>query len=229
MNELIKVTERGGEQLVSARELHEFLEIGKDFSTWFKDRVEKYGFEEGLDFSPILGNLTESMGRPRKEYIIKLDMAKELSMVEGNEKGSQARKYFIACERKLKEITTPKLPQTYAEALLEAGRLALELEQAKPKVEYYDKVLDTSSEFTTTQIAKELSMTARHLNDVLKLEKVQFKQNNQWLLYKEYQNKGYTKTRTTIYFDSHGEEQSKHSTVWTERGRQFIHDLVEDL
>ena len=167
----------------------------------------------------------------------KSSQGKDIPMFTMGREGAMqiATRYSAVIRRKLiirldeLENATPKLPQTYAEALLEAGRLALELEQAKPKVEYYDKVLDTSSEFTTTQIAKELSMTARHLNDVLKLERVQFKQNNQWLLYKEYQNKGYTKTRTTIYFDSHGEEQSKHSTVWTERGRKFIHDLVEDL
>ena len=87
MNELIKVViNENNEQIVSARDLHEFLEIGKDFSTWFKDRVEKYGFEEGEDFSTILGNITESTGRPKKEYIIKMDMAKELAMIENNEK-----------------------------------------------------------------------------------------------------------------------------------------------
>ena len=56
-------------------------------------------------------------------------MAKELSMVEGNEKGSQARKYFIACEKKLKEVSIPKLPQTYKEALLELIRVEEEKEQ----------------------------------------------------------------------------------------------------
>lgn len=58
--ELIKITQNEkNEQTVNARDLHEFLEMGKDFSTWFKDRVEKYDFEEGEDFSPILGNITE--------------------------------------------------------------------------------------------------------------------------------------------------------------------------
>ena len=104
MTELVKVEVRNGEQLVSARELHGFLEVKRDFSTWIKDRIEKYSFEEGVDFSPILGNSAESMGRPRIEYALKISMAKELSMVENNEKGSVARKYFIECERKLKEL-----------------------------------------------------------------------------------------------------------------------------
>ncbi len=108
---LVKIFGNSG---VRPRDLHEFLEVGRDFSNWFKDRVEKYGFEEGEDFSPILANSIESIGRPKKEYIIKMDMAKELAMVENNEKGRQARKYFIKCEKKLKE--TIKVPTTFKDA-----------------------------------------------------------------------------------------------------------------
>ena len=101
MKELIKVTTNDkGQQLVSARELHEFLEVKKDFTDWFKYRVAQYGFEENLDFTPILGKSTG--GRPSKDFAIKIEMAKELSMVENNEKGKQARKYFIECEKIVK-------------------------------------------------------------------------------------------------------------------------------
>ena len=100
MTELIKVTEENGEQLVSAKELHEFLEVKSKFADWFKNRVSKYGFEENQDYVSISKNL-ENGGR-EIDYVLKLDIAKELSMVEGNEKGSQARKYFILCEKKLK-------------------------------------------------------------------------------------------------------------------------------
>ncbi len=126
--ELIKITQNEqNEQTVNVRDLYEFLEVGRDFSTWFKGRVEKYGFEEGEDFSPILANLTESTGRPKKEYVIKMDMAKELAMVENNEKGRQARKYFIKCEKKLKEII--KVPTTFKDAL----KLALEQQEQLEK------------------------------------------------------------------------------------------------
>lgn len=108
MKDLIKITTNDeGQQLVSARELHEFLEVKKDFTDWFKYRVAQYGFEENLDFTPILGKSTG--GRPSKDFAIKIEMAKELSMVENNEKGKQARKYFIECEKiaknKLNSIT----------------------------------------------------------------------------------------------------------------------------
>jgi len=101
-NELVPVYESDkGERVVDGRELHQFLEVGRDFTNWIKDRIDKYGFIEGDDFSPILAKTSEG-GRPRTEYILKLDMAKELAMVENNEKGSMARKYFIEVERRYK-------------------------------------------------------------------------------------------------------------------------------
>lgn len=83
--------------------MHEFLESRKDFSSWIKDRIERYDLTENEDYV-IFTEFGENPkgGRPKKEYALTLDAAKELSMVEGNEKGKQARKYFIACEKKLK-------------------------------------------------------------------------------------------------------------------------------
>lgn len=111
MNELIKIesAEIGGEtiQTCNARDLHTKLGVGKDFSTWIKDRIEKYGFEEGGDFvrfSPNSGK-TPSGGRPTVEYYISLPMAKELSMVENSEIGREVRRYFIDCERIAKQVT----------------------------------------------------------------------------------------------------------------------------
>lgn len=107
MNELIKVAQAtvgtNTVQTVSARDLHAFLEVGKDFSNWIKDRVDQYGFLENQDFvcSPISASSGRG-GHNRKDYHLTLDMAKELAMVERNEKGKQARQYFIECERKLK-------------------------------------------------------------------------------------------------------------------------------
>lgn len=101
-NELLPVYQTdSGEKVVDGRELHEFLKVGRDFTNWIKDRIQKYGFVEGEDFSPVLAK-TPDGGRPRTDYILKLDMAKELSMVENNEQGSKARKYFIEVEKKFK-------------------------------------------------------------------------------------------------------------------------------
>lgn len=92
-----------------ARTLHAFLEVGKDFTTWIKDRIQKYQFVENQDFaefSPDLGKIHRGRGRPSSDYHLTLDMAKELSMVENNEKGRQARRYFIECERRALEALT---------------------------------------------------------------------------------------------------------------------------
>lgn len=103
------------------------------------------------------------------------------------------------------------------------------VEEDKPKVEYYDKVLDTETCFTITQIAKELEMSARQLNLILNQMGIQYKQSGQWLLRAEYQDKGYVKTRTHVYKDKDGTMQSKLSTVWTQKGREFLIDLSEDF
>ena len=103
MNELIKLqpqTINGNTvEAVSARELHEFLDIRSKFADWIKNRITEYEFIENQDFTTVSKNL-ENGGRTI-EYFITLDMAKELAMVENNDKGKQARKYFIECERKL--------------------------------------------------------------------------------------------------------------------------------
>jgi phage anti-repressor protein len=87
-------------QLVNARDLHQFLESHREYTAWIKDRIEQYGFKEGEDF---LTKLSKSQGRPRTDYHVTLDTAKELAMVERNEKGRQARRYFIECERRAQE------------------------------------------------------------------------------------------------------------------------------
>ena len=98
----------------------------------------------------------------------------------------------------------------------------------KPKVQYYNKVLDSKSCFTITQIAKQAEMTATHLNIVLEQENIQFKQSGQWLLKKEYQDKGLVSTRTHV-IGRHNDKRTTHSTVWTEKGRLFILELLEDI
>ncbi|MDG6331189.1 antA/AntB antirepressor family protein [Glaesserella parasuis] len=102
--------------LVNARELHTRLQIGKDFSTWIKDRITNYGFQEGLDFSPILGKSKGLFGRPAVEYHITLDMAKELCMLERSELGQKARRYFIQMEKKALQAHQTALPAPTAQS-----------------------------------------------------------------------------------------------------------------
>jgi phage anti-repressor protein len=126
-NDLIKLHQRaiGDAQVptVNARQLHSFLEVGKHFASWVQDRIAAFGFVEGQDFVivdneffPNLGKT--SGGRPIREYFLTIDMAKELSMVERNDKGKQARRYFIECERRM--IDNAPAPMTREQLLARA-------------------------------------------------------------------------------------------------------------
>lgn len=104
-------------QLVNARELHQFLQSKQDFSTWIKKRINEYDFLENEDYIKLHKKMELSRtGQFVTDYHLTLDMAKELSMVERTEKGRQARKYFIECEKRLNGqpnngYITPSLPR----------------------------------------------------------------------------------------------------------------------
>ncbi len=152
-NELVPVYETdSGEKVVDGRELHEFLEVGKDFTTWMKDRIEKFGFTEGEDFSPQLGKTSDQGGRPKTEYIMKLDMAKEIAMLEGNEKGKKVRKYFIAIETKARqtqsinvELLTPEM-QMFKHMFDAVAKTQIESAETKHKLVLVENNINTIRE-----------------------------------------------------------------------------------
>ncbi|MBO3356289.1 phage antirepressor KilAC domain-containing protein [Clostridium perfringens] len=241
MNELIKITiNEEGEQLVSGRELHDFLEVKTRFNDWIKNRIGKYGFEAEIDYTKILVQCKR--GQNEYDYIVTTDMAKELSMVENNDKGRMARKYFIECEKKLKERSTPRLPQTYKEALLQLveqvernEKLELENKQKdqvigelKPKADYTDVILKSVDALTITQIAKDYGLSGQTMNKTLHDLGVQYKQSGQWLLYSKYQSCGYTKSDTYKYENNNGEVRTKINTKWTQKGRLFLYNLLKE-
>jgi phage antirepressor YoqD-like protein len=103
-----------------------------------------------------------------------------------------------------------------------------ELSEAAPKVQYHDEVLQSESTYTITQIAKELGMGPQKLNERLKELGVQYKQSGQWLLYFKHQGKGYTKTKTYSFTRKDLTPGTNIETVWTEKGRLFIHQLLKE-
>lgn len=122
-----------------------------------------------------------------------------------------------------------------AEQQLQAAQKQIELQdeqikQAAPKVQYVDNVLQSVNTYTSTQMAKELGMReAEQLHKTLKERGIMFKQSGQWLLTAKYCEKGYTKPRTTIFTRSDGSQGTNTITVWTERGRAFLHNLTRKL
>lgn len=107
-NELIKIeTNINGEKIVSAWELWKFLDISYSFSTWIKRRIEKYDFIENEDFV-VVTSTGVKLGNPQEDYILSLDMAKELAIIEKTPAGRVARRYFIQCEKKYRKFLDEK-------------------------------------------------------------------------------------------------------------------------
>lgn len=98
MNSLIKINT---DNMVDGRELHEFLQVDSNYTTWF-NRMCEYGFAEGTDFFPKMEETSAKGGRPSINHEMTIDMAKEISMIQRTERGKQARLYFIECEKKAK-------------------------------------------------------------------------------------------------------------------------------
>lgn len=97
-------TTENGDRVVIGRELHRQLKIGKDYSTWFKDMCN-YGFAEGMEFSPFLGETSEQGGRPRIDHILKLEMAKHIAMIQRTPEGKAIRDQLIALETNVSELS----------------------------------------------------------------------------------------------------------------------------
>jgi len=168
MEALIPINKsEGGKDVVSARLLHEYLEVGAKFTDWWSRKLTEYPcFEEKIDFCSILSESTG--GRQSTDYVITLDMAKELSMTEKNDKGRQARRYFIDCEKKLRAIAEaprPSLPTSYKEALAallieveQKERLEQELALAAPAVAFKQIVSDSKDLLSIGELAKTLNI-----------------------------------------------------------------------
>ena len=157
MYELIKVTTNDNdEQLVSGRELHEFLEVGTPYKKWF-DRMSEYGFAENVDFTVLDKNVHDdtSFGGKRKitDHAIKLDMAKEISMIQRSEKGKQARQYFIRIE---KVWNNPEMVVQRALKIQTRKVELLQLENAalKPKALFADSVSASHTSILVGDLAK---------------------------------------------------------------------------
>ncbi|WP_195577287.1 antA/AntB antirepressor family protein [Bacteroides thetaiotaomicron] len=179
LNELLPIGEKNGQKAVNARDLHSFLQVGKDFSTWIKNRIDKYAFIEGKDFQTLYldyqGNLlnirlpqngdSKNQQVSKIEYALSISMAKELSMIENNERGKQARKYFIACEENKHELSRKDLALMVLQAEEEKERLALEvqkkeeekqaiIEETKPAVVFTECVKNASTNILVRDLAK---------------------------------------------------------------------------
>lgn len=155
MNELFNVTTNGDKLTLSARDLHNQLQIHTKFNDWFS-RMKEYGFDEGTDFYSFLSESTG--GRPATDYQITLDMAKEIAMLQRNEKGKEIRRKLIELE---KAWNSPE--KVMARALDIAHKtianLQIENEEMKPKAIFADTVAASDSSILVGQEAKLISQS----------------------------------------------------------------------
>lgn len=237
MNQLIPVqTNEHLEPIISGRDLHEFLEVGTRYDTWF-ERMKEYGFESGKDYIEVTEEVDAQKRARTYEQInhaLKLDMAKEISMIQRNEKGKEARQYFIAVEN---EYNSPEKIMARALRIADEtiNRLSLVTKkqeqvigELKPKADYVDTILKNKGLVTITQISKDYGMTGTAMNNKLHELGIQYKQSDQWLLYRAYQDKGYTFSETIDIVRSDGRPDVKMNTKWTQKGRLFLYELLKD-
>ena len=238
MSNLIRVTFDNDRPTISGRELHEFLQVKTAYKDWFPRMVE-YGFSEGEDFCSILSESTG--GRPSTDHQLTIEMAKELCMLQRNERGKQARQYFIQLEQdwnspekvmaRALDIAHKQLTELRTEntALLAENELQRQaIADFEPVRQYVDTILSSKDAVAITQIAADYGMSARQLNKILHEAGVQHKINDQWILYKKHMGKGLTVSRTIHFKRSDGRADTKINTCWTQKGRMMIHNLLTE-
>lgn len=156
--ELIPVTENDqNEVVVSGRDLHKFLEIGTQYTKWFYRMIE-YGFEENIDYVALSQKRITAQGNQTEyvDHFLKLDAAKEISMIQRNDKGKKARKYFIQIE---KAWNSPEMIMKRALQIADKKIMTLQtkIEEDKPKVLFADAVDSSTSSVLVGELAKLIS------------------------------------------------------------------------
>lgn len=158
----------------------------------------------------------------------KLDSAKRFKHWVTSEVLPSIRKnggYMMASPDESDEVILARALQIMQATL---ARRDEQIAKLKPRAEYADHVLDSISCFTVTQIGKELNMTGHDLNMLLCRMGIQYPQSGQYLLYADYARQGLAKNRNFEYHTPDGELKTRTYLVWTERGREFIHRLVDE-
>lgn len=204
---------------VNARELHDFLEVKSRFNDWINNRIRDFGFVENQDFVTVTKNLVS--GGIQKEIYLSIDMAKELSMVERNEKGKQARQYFIEME-KVAKSTDPMMllndPVYLRGALATYSERVIEL---TPKAEAFDRLATvTEGAMNLTNAAKHLQMQPRSFNQFLFSHGWIYKRTvgSAWIAYQDKLQRGYLEHKAHPVTQPDGTEKIYPQVLVTAKG-----------
>ncbi len=220
MNELIKVNYDSERPTVSARDLHEYLEVKTAFKDWFP-RMCEYGFTEGIDFCSFLSESTG--GRPAQDHQLTIEMAKEICMLQRNEKGRQARQYFINLE---KAWNTPEMVMSRALKMAENtirslkltnSQLTVENQIMQPKADYFDELVDRNLLTSFRETAKQLNIKEKEFIAFLLEKKYIYRDKKGKLMPYADKNKGLFEIKETF---NEKTQWSGTQTLITPKGRE---------
>jgi anti-repressor protein len=224
--ELIKVGEQNIDtvQTVNARELHAFLEIGKDFSNWIKAQLERARLVEDRDFVKV-AQKGELGGQTRIEYFLTIEAAKHIAMMSGSEKGFEVREYFIECERRVKhnapaiDLNDPSFLRTMLLGYTEKV-IALEAKVAAdaPKVEFVEKYTKADGNKGVREVAKLLNANEREFVAFLVTHNIMYRLNGRLTAYAHHQHADRFAVKTGVGSNEHAFTQS----MFTPKGVAWI-------
>lgn len=245
MNELIPIHNNDGAQAVMGRDLHKFLEVTTRYNDWIGRLIEKYGFVEGQDY--VLKNeyVRGSNGREYEQanHILTLDLAKEISMVQNNDKGRQARRYFIECERRAKEPAQLSPEELMARAIKVADNTIKELEaktrELEPAAKSWTYLAAPGGDYSVAGAAKTLSrdpnisIGRNKLFDFMREQRWIFRTAGKRAHWEAYQDKGINtgrlvhKLSSPFMNDKTGEWEQPAPTIRiTPKGLHELHKLL---
>lgn len=218
---------------VNARDLWKSLESKQKFADWIKARIEKLRLIENTDFITLRNQENKGFGGDVKsiEYIITIDIAKHLCLIEMTDIGHKVREYFIECEKQLRETSNFKLPQTYAEALRELADTheALELAKAqiesdKPKVEAFETLMDSKDAIDFLHFSKIIGIGRTTLFEELRDRGI-LNRNN--IPYQQYVDSGYFRVVESTY--TQGENTRTYcKTMILPKGQEWLIKKIKD-
>ena len=240
MNELIRLHTQEGIPLVSGRDIHSFLEISKDFSSWVKEQIIRGMFEKGNDFHIIPEEVLTGVGKRCVDgYFFSLSASKEIAMMSMAKKGRVARRYFIECERKLKEVY--QIPQTFSQALMLAAKQAEQIEMQQklikekedvlehqaPKVAFYDQIIEVKDEITMQKVAGVLNVKGLGRNKLFEFLRHLQVLNSKNIPYRNFIDVGYFRTVENKVSLKEGRSKIVIVSLVTQKGLAYIRKLVE--
>ena len=234
MNELLKINTTDSERItVSARELHEALEVKTQFKDWFP-RMCEYGFEDGKDFCSFLSESTG--GRPSQDAQITVDMAKEIAMLQRTEKGKEVRKYFIQVE---KEWNSPERVMARALEIAHKTIATLELEnnEMKPKALFADAVASSKTSILIGQLAKILTQNGYQIGQNRLFEKLRnegflsSRKGADWNMPQQrYVEQGIFEIKESTHIDGNGVNITTKTVTVTGKGQiYFLNKFIKEV